>query len=239
MKPFLRFLPILILLLAFGLRVYKLGDLNLNWDEGYSNWLVRQPFAQMLETTANDVHPPVYYLALRAQRVFTGDGEFVLRYPSVMFGILTVAVVYSLGRSIGGKLVGLLAMLLFALSRANIDISQLMRMHMMAGLFSAGALWAAVHLFRVRQKQRPYAVWQLIYIVCVLGALHTFYLAVVLPLATNLAFLIVWGRRKFPRRFLITWLIPQIVAALLFLPWALYAIQRMHGWSAEEPTSFG
>jgi len=239
MKTFLRFLPILILLLAFGLRVYKLGDLNLNWDEGYSNWLVRQPFAQMLETTARDVHPPVYYLALRAQRLFTGDGEFVLRFPSVLFGILTVAVVYALGKSVGGKQVGLLAMLLFGLSRANIDISQLMRMHMLAGLFSAGALWATVQLFRFRPKQKRYAVWQILYVICVLGALHTFYLAVVLPLATNLAFLVVWVRRKFPRRFLIAWLIPQIAAAVLFLPWALYAIQRMHGWSAEQPTSFG
>lgn len=228
-----------VLLLAHQLRVYRLGDANLNWDEGYSTWLVGLPLAEMIETTARDVHPPAYYLLLRLQRTFTGNGEFVLRYPSALLGVLATAAAFGLARTLGGWPVGLLAALLLALSRANIEISQLMRMHMLAGVFSVGALWAAALIlspharFAGRRWRR-----EAIYIACTAGALHSFYLAVVLPLATNLAFVLIWWRRGRPWPLLWRWAVVQTLTALLFLPWALYAVQRMHGWNAEQPTSF-
>jgi hypothetical protein len=68
------------------------------------------------------------------------------------------------------------------------------------------------------------------------GALYTFYLTIMLPLAVNAAFLIVWARRRFDRKLLLIWTTSQIVAALLFLPWAIYASARMFGWSSDEIT---
>ena len=53
-----------------------------------------------------------------------------------------------------------------------------------------------------------------------------------------MAFLVVWFRRNFDRQFFMCWVGLQIAAAALFLPWALYAISRMHGWSAEQDISF-
>ncbi|MEO0564719.1 MAG: glycosyltransferase family 39 protein, partial [Chloroflexota bacterium] len=223
-----------ILTLAYGLRVWLLAATNLNWDEGYSAWMQRLPLAQLLDTTARDVHPPLYYLTLRATALI-GDGEFIWRYGSVVFGVLAVAVAYRFGRALGGGAVGVITALLLALARSNVHISQLMRMHVLAMLLSTGALWATVVLLRRTNDRRAW----LAYVLCTAGALYTFYLAVMTPLALNLAFLIVWAVYWRDLRRLIWWGSAQIGAALLFLPWALFAQARMFGWSSSAATPPG
>lgn len=227
------FLLVLILLLAFALRIYTLGDFNYNWDEGWSNWIVQLPYDDMILTTAADVHPPLYYHMLRFSQSVAGQGEFINRFPSVLLGLLTVALAYGFGRAVGGYRLGLLAMLLMAISRANIDISQLSRMHILATMFATAALWATVRIWQNPRRRGA----MLVYVLSTAGALYSFYLALMLPLATNLAFVIVWLRSGRSRRLLCTWIGLQIAAVLLFLPWALYALGLMHGWQSEDSTS--
>ncbi|MDW8069818.1 MAG: hypothetical protein RML46_13050, partial [Anaerolineae bacterium] len=49
------------LLVAFALRVYRLGDQNIWWDEGLAIWAVRHHFLETTLWTAGDVHPPLYF----------------------------------------------------------------------------------------------------------------------------------------------------------------------------------
>lgn len=76
------------------------------------------------------------------------DGEFVLRFPSVMVSTLGVAAVYGFGRDLAEKKAGLLVALLFTLSRFVITWAQEIRMYALATTLSVGALWAAVRLWR-------------------------------------------------------------------------------------------
>ena len=48
-------------LLAFGLRLYRLADKNVWWDEGWTLWLSRLDLVQIALRTANDEHPPLHY----------------------------------------------------------------------------------------------------------------------------------------------------------------------------------
>ena len=82
---------ILILWIAFGLRLYLLGGTNVWWDEAYSAWLARKPIPDILTTTAFDVHPPLYYLLLGGWMRLAGDGEFAIRFVGLMAGVITVA----------------------------------------------------------------------------------------------------------------------------------------------------
>ena len=170
-------LPVLILIIGFGLRIYALDDFNMNWDEGYSNWIVHLPFGEMIETTARDVHPPFYYLLLRFNNVVNGDGEFVMRLPSVLLGMLGIALTFALGRQVGGYWVGVLAMLLLAVIRANVDIAQLMRMHVLAMVFSTAGMWAALRFWQ-KPSRRGAA---LIYVLCAAGSLYSFLFGVGFP----------------------------------------------------------
>src|SRR5574341_1284717 len=213
-------LLIVILIGAFGLRVKNLEERNIWWDEGYSNWLIRHPFLELLDITAHDVHPPLYYLVLRIEWLITGDGEFVLRYPSVLLGLLTVACIYGVGKALGGERVGVLGMALLSLSRLGIRMSQEIRMHMLAALLVTVGLWAVILIWRnlFRQQKLPTRP-TIIYAGCAIGALYTFYPTIALPLAVNLAFIVSWwysGRRW---RLLGYWMGLHLIMVGLFLPW--------------------
>jgi mannosyltransferase len=77
-------LPMFILLIAFGLRIFQVAEQNYTWDEGFSNWLVDLSFQEMIQKTADDVHPPLYYIVLRGMKILTGETPFTTRFPSVL-----------------------------------------------------------------------------------------------------------------------------------------------------------
>jgi hypothetical protein len=62
MKKWQVFPVIPVMLLAFGLRLWGLADHNIWWDEGLAAWAARLPVERILDWTAHDVHPPLYFL---------------------------------------------------------------------------------------------------------------------------------------------------------------------------------
>jgi len=225
-------LLVLLLLLAFGLRLWGLADHNIWWDEGVGAYLARLPVAELLNWAAHDVHPPLHYLILRAWWLVTGDGEYLLRFPSVMAGTLGVALLYRLGRALGGRRAGLVAALFLALSRFSITWSQEIRMYIWAATFGTAALWMAARFWR-RGDWRSWAG----YAVAVAASLWTLYLTAVVPLAASVGFLVLWLRRGRPRRLLVKWAAAQLAAVGLILPWLAYSLGRMPTWSSAEPVS--
>jgi 4-amino-4-deoxy-L-arabinose transferase-like glycosyltransferase len=221
-----------ILGLAFALRLWGLADHNIWWDEGLAAWAARLPAARILDWTAHDVHPPLYFLLLRGWWRLVGDGEFVLRFPSALIGTLGVAVIYGLARALSGRRAGLLAALFFTLSAFAISWSQEMRMYILASGLATATLWAAFRLWQSRRRQ----VWIAYVLACAAG-LWTLYLNVTVPLIANLAFLIVWFRRGRPGPLLIRWASAQVAALALFIPWLIYALPRIPTWSTSEPFS--
>ena len=95
-----RLLPVavFVLLLATLLRFHLLEAQSFWNDEGNSARLSERPVAAIIEGTASDIHPPLYYLALRGWRELVGETEFGLRSLSAFAGVLVVAVVIALGR---------------------------------------------------------------------------------------------------------------------------------------------
>ena len=96
----LGWMPVIVLLLAFALRVYKLGDQNVWWDEAFSVWVARHDLSTLTTLAAGDTHPPLYYWLLNPWMLATGPSEFAIRFPSLMFGVIAVALVYRLGRQL-------------------------------------------------------------------------------------------------------------------------------------------
>ena len=97
-------LPILILLLATGLRFYQLDAQSFWNDEGNSARLSERSLDLIIEGTASDIHPPLYYLLLRGWRELVGESEFGLRSLSAFAGVLTVAGVMGLASVVGKRL---------------------------------------------------------------------------------------------------------------------------------------
>lgn len=218
-----------ILLLAFALRLHRIGERAVWWDEGWSVWVARQPLASILYQTGHDVHPPLYFWLLHLWRAASGDSEFGLRMLSAVFGTLTIAAIYLLGRAIGGRNVGLLAALFLALSRFHIVWSQEIRMYALAGLLAVLGAWAARRVWE-RGQWRDYAL----YVGSMTAGLLTLYLFFPIPLAANLAWLWQW-RRAADRRALLNWAAAQIVILALVGAWLSYALRGFLTTSSATP----
>lgn len=89
-----------LVLLATALRFHRLEAQSFWNDEGNSARLSERSIPAILEGTASDIHPPLYYLLLRGWRELAGETEFGLRSLSAFAGVLTVAVTMALARVI-------------------------------------------------------------------------------------------------------------------------------------------
>lgn len=94
---------ILMVLLAFALRLHRIAVQSWWWDEGYSTYLARHGILAAIRMTAVDIHPPLYYILLSIWGTFTGYTEFTTRFLSTIFGILTLPLLYRVGREGAGR----------------------------------------------------------------------------------------------------------------------------------------
>src|SRR5512135_611885 len=129
LPPLARVAPILIVLLAFALRVYRLGAQPIWWDESLSVYRATRDLAAVLANTiliqtvvTYDTLPPLYFVFLKFLVPFFGTTEFALRFLSLAANVATIPLLYVLARrwsrsmaGVSGKGIALLAALLGAL----------------------------------------------------------------------------------------------------------------------------
>ncbi|MCB0077281.1 MAG: glycosyltransferase family 39 protein [Anaerolineales bacterium] len=224
-RPWLALL--LILLLAMGLRFYQL-DLQSFWsDEGNSAAMIGRTLPDILTRSANDISPPLYYLALSGWGRLTGTSEFSIRAFSALFGVLAVALTAALGRRIGGWPVAIVAAFASATAPYAIYYGQEARMYGPIAALVLVAWLCTLALQRTPTSSR----WLLGYGAVALALLHTQYFTAAALVGVNLAWLWQGWRdelRPAPRR----WIAAQLAVALLFLPWLSVALRSILGWPA-------
>jgi mannosyltransferase len=154
-----------IMAVAVALRIYRLSELSLWIDEGFTLWATRQNLAYIWQFIPTfDSHPPFYYTFLKGWTAIFGISEEALRGPSVIASVATVPVMWLAGRILGGpehgRWVGLAAALLYALAPVQIRYAQEARSYAILNLATAcaiaSALWLATHPEAAR---RPLLGW--------------------------------------------------------------------------------
>ena len=106
------------------LRLYNLGGNSLWLDEASTLGFARQSFVGIWESTAGgEFNPPLFYWLEHGMLVF-GESEFVLRLLPALLGILTIPVVYFIGKEFKNRDVGLIAAALLTFSPFHIFYSQ-------------------------------------------------------------------------------------------------------------------
>ena len=170
---------VLVLLLAAFLRFHSLEAQSFWNDEGNSARLSERPIGLIIEGTASDVHPPLYYLLLHAWRAGAGDSEFGLRAFSALAGVLTVAATMALARAVSRSpsAVFLIAGLLAAISPPLVYYAQETRMYALLALlavFSTWLLWQWI-VSKNKVPVRPHWSWLIAYSGCIFAGLYTHY----------------------------------------------------------------
>ncbi|MFQ5612225.1 MAG: glycosyltransferase family 39 protein [Anaerolineae bacterium] len=214
-------LPILaVTLLTFGLRLAFLGRQSLWYDEAFSRVVAGAPWPVFWEALlADGVHPPGYYLLLRAALPLFGASEFGLRFPSAAVGTLAVPLMWPLGRRLFGRSeAGLLAALLLALNPFAVWYAQEARQYAPLLVLTVAGAWAYVRLL-ARPSLRRW--WPLALSSALSFGLHYFAFVFVLAQFIYLALTL---RRNHPA--LRWWVAAQAVAFLPLLPWAVAVAAR-------------
>ncbi len=246
---------LLVLWLAAGLRFYQIGEQSFWNDEGNSARLSERSIPLIIEGTASDIHPPLYYLLLRGWRELLGEDEFGLRSFSAFVGVLTVAASLSLAAllfrrgAFNRKVVFLasLAAFLAAVNPALIYYSRETRMYALLALLSALSTLALIRWLNAVQRR----YWSLLYIITATAGLYTHYFFPAILFLQNVIVLL-WSLRyvakllfeplllknsRSLRKSILSWLGMMALVFLLYSPW-LPLFFRQTGGRAGHRDSF-
>jgi mannosyltransferase len=227
---------VLILLLASGLRFYRIGAQSFWNDEGNSARLAERSVSLILKGAKGDIHPPGYYLVLHYWRALLGQSEAALRGLSVVCSVALAGFTFLLGRRLfADEAVGLAAAALVAANPFQVYYAQEARMYAMLALWALASTWALAEWLPVGDREPEARRWPLvIYVLTAAAGLYTHYAFPFVLLAQSLG-VGVWGWRGQERgdagRRLLTWVVAVVAIVVLYLPWLPTAWHQVTSWS--------
>jgi uncharacterized membrane protein len=212
-----------IIALAFGLRLIALDTRPVWYDEAFAVLYASRSFDEMIAGTlsqvgsaAADVHPLFYYFSLHAWMGVVGNCAFAARFFSVVFGIVTIPIVYHIARALFDQRVALATALVIALAPFHIAYSQEARMYAQLGFWSALALWAFVRFWRTAHKRG----W-IVFVLAGAGALYSHNLAFAIFAALG-AWVIFDALKTRTTRLLRATAFAGLAMLALWLPWLIF-----------------
>ena len=203
-----------IVLLGAGCLVVNLDARGVWLDEIIYLNLERQSPSEILSALSvsfSDHHPPAYHFLAHAWIKILGDTDFAIRLLSVFPGILSLALLYQIGKSVGGTRLGKVAMFLLAVSPVAILFTRLARYYALTTMLGLLSTLLFLRLCRYPSRNK----WSAYIAACVLLA-YTDYFGCSLIIGHGLLALL--ANRK-TKGFLLGWLASQVVVAAVYLPW--------------------
>lgn len=238
-----RIAPALILLLAFVLRIANLTGESLWRDEVDSVRFAFEPLSAILANfTGTGFNGPLYHLLLRGWFALIGVSDFALRYFSLIFGVLLVALVYALGARLFGRRAGLAAMWFAAIAPVLVWYSGEGKMYSMQPALLTLALYALVRAvdwqLENRERRLTHAhpapiqnpqskiknrkwLWWLVFILATSFSFYVHLLSPVFLLVAVVFFFAMWPQSRQH------WRGSLIALALLTLPYLPLAVWQL------------
>ncbi|KKQ75693.1 MAG: hypothetical protein US96_C0006G0005 [Candidatus Woesebacteria bacterium GW2011_GWB1_38_5b] len=201
---------IIIIVVAFALRLININQ-SLWLDEAIGAIAARDfTYSEIITRfIIADNHSPGYYLLLKSWTNIFGFSEMALRSLSVVFGVLTVYLVYKTNK---------VAALLLATSQLHVYYSQEARMYAIAGFFATLAMLSFVEALKSNKNSH----W-LYFSFSVLGLMLTDYMPIFL-LPVFPVYVFIKKRKAFTR--LVISFTPILLLGVLWLPTIVTQIEN-------------
>ena len=232
------FVIILVIFLATYLRFNLIESQSLWYDEGNSVKMISRSTMEIVSAAALDVHPPGYYILLKAWSVMVGGSEFVLRSLSAFVGLIAVSGMYLIGKIIGNYLVGILAAVLGSIHPGLIYYSQEVRMYMLCTLLSIVIVYISIKLRDESKKENTtlITIWRILFVLCGVAGLYVHYSFGFILVAINFACIyeMISMDRESRKKILIEFVCLQLGVVVLYIPWLPTAIEHLVSWPAER-----
>lgn len=227
-------LPVVITLIAAGLRVFNLGHKSLWLDEIITAEVSVKGIGNIIRFSITDTGPlPLSYLFEYLSELF-GRSEFFVRLPSALFGIATIPLVYVLGqRLLQTARAAAIAAVLLTFSAFHHYYSQEARGY---ALYVLLAVLSLLLLHRALERHH-WKSW-IIYGVCCLLLVYTTYFGVFIVFA-NLVYGLLLSLRErsssdeepTAKLSLLALFLTTLVVGLALLPWVVlnYPVHKAYG----------
>lgn len=204
------------LLLAFLFRIALLGYENLWTDEIVTVRDSLKPISEIIGQRW-DPHPPLYYLVLHYWLKINQTDAFT-RLPSVLFGVISVFLIYRIGLRIMTQRAAWFMAMLLAVSPLHIWYSQETRMYAMVVMWGLASTYFWIML--LQDRSRHPLIW-LSYIAVTSLGMYTHYTMLMVIIGQNIYTVARWiacpkERRNHPLKF---WLLSQVLLVILYQPW--------------------
>lgn len=201
---------LLILILGFFLRLYHLGYRSLMWPELCTAGRIDYTLVQTVKNLFGTRQTPLYYIMMNSWVKFFGNSEFSLRFPSLIFSVLSIIFIFKLAKELFNEKVGLISALLLSVSPYSILFAQHAKMYSM--LWCLGILsFLFFHRFTKNNEMRNL----LSYVVFTTASIYTMYIGFIFIIVQNILFFAFPDNVKKCRR----WILGQLMIILLYLPW--------------------
>lgn len=135
------------------LRIFGLGSQSIWGDEALTiqAYLTDEHLADVCcRIWMRGVHPPLYFLIMHYWRML-GESEFMLRFPSAVFGVAAIPLIYLITRRMFGRPAAGISALVLAVSPFHIWYSQEARMYSLQMFL---ALASTLLLLRAWERRR-------------------------------------------------------------------------------------
>jgi uncharacterized membrane protein len=230
-----------VIVFAAILLTYRLGAKDIWLDEAASWDTATRPVAGVIEQTAQDIHPPLYYLLLKGWIHIWGDSLVSLRSLSVLSGLAALWLMLELGAALtlsNGVLLAAVAWC--ALSPHTVFYDQEARMYpLLTALVTGACLCYRRWIDSLGQSRRALIV----YVLCAVTALYVHYFASLVLAAIACHSLLVLGRHGSlgsARRSRMDWALANAAIVIGYGAWAPTAIAQIargQAWRASVGAS--
>jgi mannosyltransferase len=212
-----------IVLFGLALRVHDLEKESLWRDEVYSVNMALEKFSEIIKT--KDTNPPLYYLVLtRWMKVF-GHSEGAVRFPSVIFGVVSIVLIYRHGKELFSESAGIVSAAILSVSTFHIYYSQEARAY---SLMVCLALLSNLFYWRFGTRKKAAGVAG--YIICSVLLIYTHVYGLFVILSQNAHFAVFrWRKSNKEEVQGKEWLLIQGIIWLCFLPWVGILISQSIG----------
>ena len=218
-----------IVLIGLFLRVYQLGTQSLWYDDAYTIWISKLAVPQMVQITAGNVHPPLYYFLLHYWMMVFGTSASAVRLLPALFGVLAIPMIYVVGRQLFNKEAGLVGALILALSSFNIRYSQVTTVYSLMVFLALLSMY-----FFWRFLQRSTLALSAGYVLSTVLLLYSHYYGVFVVIAQNIyivTLLVLSRQRTYKLRH---WIGLQAIVLALFAPWMMVVLSSQSSISFAE-----
>lgn len=207
-----------------------LGKSSIWFDEAFSAYISHFSFWEIAKYTAADVHPPLYYWALKTWEMVFGTSDIAIRSLSVFFAAFAAVFSFLLVRRLFGRRAAAVSLLFLVISPMVIRYSQEARMYMMVAAITMAATYVLTFAINSRRR-RPWIV----YAILVAAGMWTHYFTAVVWVAHwAWRFAVVRqtgvrGKELAKKFFSKTWIWAHVGAIALFAAWLPFMVYQLGG----------